>query len=215
MALTPRGPRALTSTIAMPASLARFKAAPARADTVSRSERSNVPGRSLAIRRSKRPVSLAPPSASSSRQRLRLWSAIIRLAAFDLDGTLVRGQTCVEAIAAAIGRSDDCARFERLTMRDVPSVSAARETMAGWYEPYSRAELTAPLAELELAPGSEAAFQLLRKHGIETATSRSPGASLSTGSRSVSARTTPTARASVLVASSMSGRRTRAVGSRR
>jgi phosphoserine phosphatase len=81
----------------------------------------------------------------------------------------VPGQTCVEAIAAAIGRSDECARFERLTMRDVPSVSAARETMAGWYEPYSRAELTAPLAELELAPGSEAAFRLLRKHGIETA----------------------------------------------
>jgi phosphoserine phosphatase len=82
---------------------------------------------------------------------------------------LVRGQTCVEAIAAAIGRSDDCARFERLAMRDVTAVSAARETMAGWYERYSRAELTAPLAELELAPGSEAAFRLLRKYGIETA----------------------------------------------
>ncbi len=81
----------------------------------------------------------------------------------------MRGQTCVEAIAAAIGRSDDCAQFERLAMRDVTGVSAARETMAGWYERYSRAELTAPLAELELAPGSEAAFRLLRKHGVETA----------------------------------------------
>ena len=81
----------------------------------------------------------------------------------------MRGQTCVEAIATAIGRSDDCARFERLAMRDVTAVSAARETMAGWYEHYSRAELTAPLAELELAPGSEAAFRLLRKHGVKTA----------------------------------------------
>lgn len=81
----------------------------------------------------------------------------------------MRGQTCVEAIAAAIGRADDCARFERLAMRDVTAVSAARETMAGWYERYSAAELTAPLAELELAPGSEAAFRLLQKHAIETA----------------------------------------------
>jgi phosphoserine phosphatase len=82
---------------------------------------------------------------------------------------LVRGKTCVEAIAAAIGRADDCARFERLAMRDVTAVRAARETMAGWYERFSDAELTAPLSELELAPGSEAAFRLLRRHGIETA----------------------------------------------
>jgi len=81
----------------------------------------------------------------------------------------VRDRTCVEAIAAAIGRSDDCAQFERLAMRDRTAVSAARETMAGWYERYSPAELTAPLAELELGPGSEAAFRLLREHDVKTA----------------------------------------------
>ncbi len=37
----------------------------------------------------------------------------IRLAAFDLDGTLVREQTCVMAIASAIGRTEECAEFEK------------------------------------------------------------------------------------------------------
>ncbi len=42
----------------------------------------------------------------------------IRLAAFDLDGTLIRGSTCVEGIARAIGRVEECAAFEALAIRD-------------------------------------------------------------------------------------------------
>lgn len=60
--------------------------------------------------------------------------AAVQLVAFDLDGTLVRGETCVEAIARRIGRSEECAAFQRLdASRDVESVTAARETMAEWY----------------------------------------------------------------------------------
>jgi phosphoserine phosphatase len=93
----------------------------------------------------------------------------IQLVAFDLDGTVVRGGTCVEAIARAIGRSDECAQFEQLSMRDLAAVSAAREAMAEWYGSYEEQELTAGLADLTLAPGADEAFALLRARGVRTA----------------------------------------------
>ena len=54
-------------------------------------------------------------------------------------------------------------------MRDVLAVTAAREAMAEWYRPYTPEELTAGLSDLSLAPGSEEAFALLRRHGVATA----------------------------------------------
>lgn len=93
----------------------------------------------------------------------------IELVAFDLDGTLVRSETCVQAIARAVGRADECAVFEQLSMRDVEGVAAARELMAEWYAPYSVVELTRPLDDLELAPGCAEAFELLREHDVWTA----------------------------------------------
>lgn len=93
----------------------------------------------------------------------------IELVAFDLDGTLVRGATCVEAIARRIGRSEEVASFERLAMRDVEAVSSAREAMAAWFSDYSEEELVAGLADLSLAPGTERAFALLCSHGVATA----------------------------------------------
>ena len=98
-----------------------------------------------------------------------LFAELIKLAAFDLDGTIVRDRTCVESIARAIGREEECAAFERLDMRDVLAVTAAREAMAEWYRPYTHEELTAGLSSLSLAPGSEEGFALLRRHGIVTA----------------------------------------------
>jgi HAD superfamily phosphoserine phosphatase-like hydrolase len=94
---------------------------------------------------------------------------VIKLAAFDLDGTLVRDGTCVQSIAQAIGREEECASFERLNMRDMPAVAGAREAMAEWYRPYTFEELTAGLADLGLAPGAEEGFALLREHGVVTA----------------------------------------------
>jgi HAD superfamily phosphoserine phosphatase-like hydrolase len=108
-------------------------------------------------------------SAKTERGPVRLFAALIRLAAFDLDGTIVREGTCVESIARAIGREEECAAFERLEMRDVLAVTAAREAMAKWYRPYTYEELTAGLSDLRLAPDSKEAFALLRRHGIVTA----------------------------------------------
>jgi phosphoserine phosphatase len=54
-------------------------------------------------------------------------------------------------------------------MRDVLAVTAARETMAEWYQAYTYEELTAGLSDLTLAPGSEEGLALLRRHGIVTA----------------------------------------------
>jgi phosphoserine phosphatase len=98
-----------------------------------------------------------------------LSEALIRLAAFDLDGTIVRDRTCVESIARTIGREEECAAFERLGMRDVLAVTAARDAMAEWYRPYTHEELTAGLSDLRLSSGSEEAFELLRRHGVVTA----------------------------------------------
>lgn len=94
---------------------------------------------------------------------------MIRVAAFDLDGTIIRDRTCVESIARTIGREEECAAFERLDMRDVLGVTAAREAMAEWYRPYTHEELTAGLSDLNLAQGSEQAFALLRQYGVATA----------------------------------------------
>jgi HAD superfamily phosphoserine phosphatase-like hydrolase len=93
----------------------------------------------------------------------------IRLAAFDLDGTLIRDMTCVEAIARRIGRADEAAGFERLSMRDVDAVRAAREEMAGWFQGHPEDDLVAALSGLALAPGTERAFERLRSQGVTTA----------------------------------------------
>lgn len=93
----------------------------------------------------------------------------VRLAAFDLDGTLVRGPTCVEVIGRAIGRAQQCALFEKLSMRDVAGITAAREEMASWYRCRTPEELVSGLSDLQLAPGAEEAFVLLRSRGIATA----------------------------------------------
>jgi phosphoserine phosphatase len=79
----------------------------------------------------------------------------IELVGFDPDGTLIRGETCVEAIARRIGRSRECAAFEALSMRDTHAVTAARETIAGWYREYTDSDLTVDLSDMVLAPGSE------------------------------------------------------------
>lgn len=91
----------------------------------------------------------------------------IRLAAFDVDGTLIRPDTCCEAIARPLGRLERMREFERLST--VAQITAARAEMAGWYAGRSHAELCKPLADTTLAPGLYAGFARLRRHGIATA----------------------------------------------
>ena len=44
---------------------------------------------------------------------------VLRLAAFDLDGTLLRGQTACEAISKGIGRIERMRELERLESTDI------------------------------------------------------------------------------------------------
>ncbi len=90
----------------------------------------------------------------------------IRLVAFDLDGTLIRGETCAEALARRLGHLDRMRAFERLT--DIESIAQARVEMAGWYRGVSTSELHTALAALRLAPGAREGVDLLHRHGIAT-----------------------------------------------
>lgn len=93
----------------------------------------------------------------------------IRLAAFDLDGTLIRDRPCIEAVAGSIGRTEEAAAFEGLNVRDLDAMTAARSTMAGWYRPFPTDVLPREVRDLALAPGTEEAFGLLRSHHVSTA----------------------------------------------
>lgn len=93
----------------------------------------------------------------------------MRLAAFDLDGTLLRGQTACEAIAEGIGRLERMTELEAMRADQVREVIPAREEMAGWYPPFTRDELRRHLAALRVAPGVDEGFRLLRDHGFRLA----------------------------------------------
>lgn len=93
--------------------------------------------------------------------------ALRRLVAFDLDGTLIRADTCCEAIARPLGRLARMREFERLTTE--AEIAAARAEMVTWYGDVPHADLCAPLATVPLAPGAREGFALLQRHGIATA----------------------------------------------
>ncbi len=92
---------------------------------------------------------------------------VLKLAAFDLDGTLLRGQTSCEAIARGIGRLDRMREFERLRNSQVEEVTAARQEMAEWYSAFSLDELRGHLATIRLAPGAREGLSMLRGHGFK------------------------------------------------
>jgi len=91
----------------------------------------------------------------------------VRLVAFDLDGTLLRGETVCEALARGLGRIERMRELERATTPQ--ELRAAREEMARWYADASAENLTECLPSLSLAPGVAAGFERLRRHRIRTA----------------------------------------------
>lgn len=92
-----------------------------------------------------------------------------RLAAFDLDGTLLRGQTACEAIAKCIGRLGRMRELEQLESNQIEEITAAREEMAEWYSPFTFGELCRHLTAIRIAPGVDEGFALLREHGFRIA----------------------------------------------
>jgi phosphoserine phosphatase len=90
----------------------------------------------------------------------------IRLVAFDLDGTLTRGQTCMEAIAAALGFADQMAPWEQA--RTEQELTAARLGMWEHLKHCSSQDITAAIAGIPLAPGGADGIAALRAAGIRT-----------------------------------------------
>ncbi len=89
----------------------------------------------------------------------------VRLVAFDLDGTLIRGPTICESLALPLGKLSRMREIEQL--RDVAQIRAAREEMLSWYGEPSHV-LCETLSEVVIAPGAHEAFELFAQHGIPT-----------------------------------------------
>jgi phosphoserine phosphatase len=90
----------------------------------------------------------------------------IRLVAFDLDGTLTRGLTCMEAIADALGFADQMAAWEQ--SRTEQELIAARLGMWEHLKHGSSQDITAAIAGIPLAPGAADGIAALRAAGIRT-----------------------------------------------
>ncbi len=91
----------------------------------------------------------------------------VRLVVFDLDGTLLRGDTVCLSLARQLDRLERMQELERL--HDLDQISAAREEMASWYVDATAAQRVAAYYSLCFAPGAREAFRLLKAHGIATA----------------------------------------------
>lgn len=89
------------------------------------------------------------------------------LVVFDLDGTLLRGPTVCELLAAPLGKSKEMKRLEMSSTKR--EVKKARAEMARWYKGVPRKRLLRSLDALTWAPGARAAVQDLKNAGLEVA----------------------------------------------
>lgn len=95
---------------------------------------------------------------------------MLRLVGFDLDGTLIRGTTCLEALAVPLGRQADARRFaDEVDLRDIAGLKASVEGAARWFDGADIDEVCEYLTTVALAPGANEAFALLRAAGVRTA----------------------------------------------
>lgn len=90
-----------------------------------------------------------------------------RLVAFDVDGTLLRGETICECIGRHLGKGEEMKAVEQ--SRSLEEIVAARRQMLAWYLPHGKEAILRHVKHVPLAPGTEAAFARLRLYGIKTA----------------------------------------------
>ena len=93
----------------------------------------------------------------------------MKLVAFDLDGTLLRGESVWEAIARGIGRLERVREMERIDPARIEEITAAREESAGWYSSFTNDELLEHVSPIRVAPGVDDGFALLHAHGFKIA----------------------------------------------
>ena len=91
----------------------------------------------------------------------------IRLVAFDLDGTLLRGDSVCMGIARGIGRLERMQEMEQ--GYDLADVQSDATEMASWYLPHGQARIEQELPKLKLAPGAKEGCELLREAGVDMA----------------------------------------------
>lgn len=83
---------------------------------------------------------------------------------FDLDGTLLRGDTVCEVLAKPLGRAAEMRQFERLSTE--AEIIDARSEMARWYEGHTIETLRAHLRNARWAPGAHEAVRELRRANV-------------------------------------------------
>ena len=91
----------------------------------------------------------------------------IKLVAFDVDGTLLRGPTICECIAAGIGKQKEMREFEQLT--SAVEIAEARATMVSWYRSHDRATLLQHVQTAALAAGVHEGMADLKRAGVQVA----------------------------------------------
>jgi HAD superfamily phosphoserine phosphatase-like hydrolase len=87
------------------------------------------------------------------------------LMAFDVDGTLLRGENICGCIARNIGRAAEMEAFELLRSQE----GLGRQGMLERYGPFERAKLVDYLRDLQFAPGVLEGFARLKSQGIKIA----------------------------------------------
>lgn len=93
----------------------------------------------------------------------------IKLAVFDIDGTLLRGDTVCQTIARAIGKYERMCELEAIAPASKEVVISAREEMAGWYRAAGQERVESALSDLSWAPGIEDGVAELREAGVKIA----------------------------------------------
>src|SRR5579884_606294 len=91
----------------------------------------------------------------------------IRLVAFDVDGTLVHGETLSETLARRVGYLSRMQEIERI--QEEIDFIPAREEIASWFRSIPFAELCTCLQSIRLAPGVKEGLALLKRHQIKIA----------------------------------------------
>ncbi|MBN4064407.1 haloacid dehalogenase-like hydrolase [Dehalococcoides mccartyi] len=91
----------------------------------------------------------------------------VKLAIFDVDGTLLRGDTACLWMSRRLGNFERMSELERSPTRD--HVIAARHEMAGWYSASSPDELLGDMNNFPWAPGIFEGIRELQQNGVTIA----------------------------------------------
>ena len=94
----------------------------------------------------------------------------VKLVAFDLDGTLIRGDTVLEVLAANLDKLDRMRELERTTSWfDLEAIERARKEVSGWLQSVPTETLLSYLRASKEAPRAAEGISMLREAGIKTA----------------------------------------------